>query len=209
VKLRLSSSKLTSDFPISDLQIMQWLRIARDKIVTSYLEISLQRDNHVPGELIEVVKTGTPSSVDEGITVYELALGANVEFLSIKDNKQLTSAVIIDTTADTQVKARVVDFQELENIRIMEFTKPTAAHPICYIRGTSVWFEGIAASSTATVYGVKAYTDLTVDVADMQFIGSQAGDIAEMATKLGLFELRPELYDTINDGKILTIKHTR
>lgn len=182
---------------------MFWLRQARDKITTLYLEKIARKDNHVPGELIEVVVTGTPSdaSSTEGIDAYKLTLGSNVEFLSVLGNKQVTTAMIVDTTANTQVRARVVDYQEVENIRQMEFTEPTEDNPICYLREDDVFFEGIAASSSATVWGVKAYVQSSVVIADMTTVAATIEDIIEEATMTGIKELRPELYDTINDGK--------
>lgn len=195
---------------------MQWLRMARDKVVSAHIEeLQLQRIN-IPSEYIEEMASGAvavsgTAGVDQGIAVTELALSANTEFLAIGGAKQITSAMIVDTTANTQVRVRAVDEHALTNLRAMEFTAPTTAHPVCYVREDYVYFEGavVVSNEVARVYGVKAYTDSTVDVADMKFNGAHAGVIVEEATKIGMFELNPALYDTVNDGKVLTIKHTR
>jgi hypothetical protein len=202
VKLRLSSSKVTSDFPISDLQIMFWLRQARDKVTTLYLETAFQKGNHVPSELLETIASGSTTDVSSAEGVKALRVALTDAPLTVFGEKQIIQAMIINATAYTQTKIRIVDFQEIDGIREMEFTKPTTDNPVGYVKNGYFYLEnGTTATTTISVLGIREYASESVVISDFTAVPVTVSDIIEEAVITGMKELRPELYDTINDGK--------
>ncbi len=211
VILRLTQAKPSSDFEVPSSQIDRWIDIARDRFVADFLFKNGKYDGFfIPPEYIAIEKglaitvVATTDESEFKCTVVQPILGTPLNDYAIARVR-----VKIVASPYTHTTCKKVDRRTLADLKLMEFSAPSATHPVVYREGQDFYFSGlIADSDTASGDATKAksatieYVESMVgsDVTNYSISGAHVEQVTQMAEEIGKRELGIMIVDPVNDG---------
>ncbi len=207
VELRLTRSQPSDDLRLTRSQISHWVDLARDEFVADYLESRMKRGRgadpfYIEREQCLVIAGEDPACETDCYDRYFTTLAENVLSFGRNDD-----GIVRITTGDG-LKIDKMNRFELDIIRDMEFSKPSADKPVFYREGKKIFIIGIDGFQLTTlkihVYHVQTMDghSTIVDTTDPYSVnGRHIKPVTELAVQIGLQQMGlKELQDDINEG---------
>jgi hypothetical protein len=204
IELRVTRGKPSDDLELPQDQIVHWLDIAANSVVTDYLNKKTRAKKTIPPEYIQKVlaiqlaQETAPSNIDEGKRHYLDFSSYNVMPLE-KDR----GIVRVDTL--TGKRANSIEEQDHEMLESLYFSKPSRENLVWYREGDDIFIVGygdnIISAVKMNVYYVPVIDIKSLaDTAEVKITDDVIAIILDVVEDMALRQLGADFEDLQNDG---------